>query len=237
MIDFGVLLDVQDHDTRAEQVRHRRASLPQRNELARIGAELATLETAEAEVSARRHELARQEKRFEDEAALVEAKAASENRRLYSGEITNPKELQAIEVEIASLKRRQTELEDEAILLMEQIEPVDGELAALDDRMAALRTAQTAATEELAAAEAEADAELVTVLDERAALAASLDADLLATYERVQAQLRGVAVSRLVGNTCDGCHLALSAVELDRVKREPPGVLVYHEECGRILVR
>ena len=237
MIDFGVLLDVQDHDTRAEQVRHRRVSLPQRDELVRIGVELATLETVEAEVSARRHELARQEKRFEDEAALVEAKAASENGRLYSGEITNPKELQAIEVEIASLKRRQTELEDEAIVLMEQIEPVDGELAALGERMAALRVARTAATEELAAAEAEADAELATVLEERAALATSLDADLLATYERVLAQQGGVAVSRLAGNTCDGCHLALSAVELDRVKHERPDVLVYHEECGRILVR
>ncbi len=237
MIDFGVLLDVQDHDTRAEQIRHRRVSLPQRDELKRIGAELATLEKAEAEASARRHELARQEKRFEDEAALVEAKAASENNRLYSGEITNPKELQAIQAEIASLKRRQTELEDEAIVLMEQIEPVDVELAGLTERTAALRAAEATATEDLAAAEAQADTELATVLEERAALAASLDPALLATYERVQAQQRGVAVSRLAGNTCDGCHLALSAVELDRVKHEPPDVLVYHEECGRILVR
>jgi uncharacterized protein len=237
MIDLDVLLDVQRHDTRADQVRHRRESLPERDELIRIASGLAELKSAEEEIAGRRHELARREKRFEDEAALVESKARAENDRLYSGTVANPKELQAIEAEIVSLKRRQTELEDEAIVLMEEIEPVDAELADLAARTAALVAAQNAARERLATGEAEAEAELTVVLEERAALAASLDASLLETYEKVRTQQQGVAVSRLVGNTCDGCHLGLSAVELDRVKHAPADVLVYHEECGRILVR
>ena len=56
------------------------------------------------------------------------------------------------------------------------------------------------------------------------------------TYERQRARLEGVAVARLVGGRCDGCHLTLPAVELDRIRHESAGTLEYCEQCGRILV-
>jgi uncharacterized protein len=59
---------------------------------------------------------------------------------------------------------------------------------------------------------------------------------LLATYERLRARLGGVGVARLVGTHCDGCHLTLSAVELDRVRHLPDGEVYTCEQCGRILV-
>ena len=59
---------------------------------------------------------------------------------------------------------------------------------------------------------------------------------LLGTYERLRARLSGVAVARLIGGRCDGCHLTLPAVELDRIRHESAGTLEYCEQCGRILV-
>lgn len=237
MIDFERLLDIQVHDTTAAQIRHRRATFPERDELVVLSDELATLDTAAAKTAERRADLARQEKRFEDEAQLIDDKASAERERMYSGEIKAPKDLQAMQADIDSLKRRQTELEDEAIALMEQIEPVDAELAEIESKRSKAQSTQADTEQRLSQGESDADAELATVDAERAALVDGFDADLLATYEKVKADQQGIAVSRLVGSICDGCHLGLSAVELDRVKHESPDVLVFHEECGRILVR
>ena len=64
-----------------------------------------------------------------------------------------------------------------------------------------------------------------------------VEADDLALYERMRARLGGVALARLVQGRCDGCHVALSASEVDRIRREPPDARIECEHCGRLLVR
>jgi predicted nucleic acid-binding Zn-ribbon protein len=86
-------------------------------------------------------------------------------------------------------------------------------------------------------AEAGLDGELARRAREREQTAGSVPVDLQSVYDRLRARLGGVAVARLVGNHCDGCHLTLPAVELDRVRHLPEGELVTCEQCGRILVR
>ena len=86
-------------------------------------------------------------------------------------------------------------------------------------------------------AEAEIDAELDRVLAERAEMVGGLDPAVIERYEQLRHDLGGIAVARLVTGHCGGCHLALSAVELDHIRHEPPDALVLCGECGRILVR
>src|SRR3546814_7395286 len=71
-------------------------------------------------------------------------------------------------------------------------------------------------------AEVAIEAETAKVSAERAELAADIDASLLEEYESLRPQLGGIAIARLVGGHCGGCHLALSAVEIDRIKKLPP---------------
>ena len=71
----------------------------------------------------------------------------------------------------------------------------------------------------------------------RSSAAAGVEAELLAAYEDLRVELGGIAVARLVGSVCGGCHLGLSAVEVDRIKKQPPDALVRCDECGRLLVR
>ena len=61
--------------------------------------------------------------------------------------------------------------------------------------------------------------------------------ELWPEYDALRSQLGGVAVARLAGATCQGCHLALSAVEVDRIRKLPVDEPVHCEECGRLLVR
>jgi predicted nucleic acid-binding Zn-ribbon protein len=237
MSALGDLLHLQEHDTRADQLRHRLAHLPERAACDEHDRRIADHDRAQGALEARRAELQRDQKRIEDEVAGVEAKATEVDRTLYSGSVTSPRELQALQEELAALHRRQRQLEDRILELMEQIEPLDAELAAgvaaraeLEERRAELATA-------LAQAERAITAELDAVLAEREAIAATVPADLLARYETLRAQLQGIAVAPLTGGSCGGCHLQLSAVELDRIRRQPPDALVTCEECGRLLVR
>ncbi len=231
------LLALQELDTRIDQLRHRHATLPERDALAAAQAAVDRLDAEMAGVQSRHDDLLRSQRRLEDEVASVEAKAAEVDRKLYGGTVTAPRELQDMQAEVESLRRRQSSLEDELIEVMELAEPVGDQLA----RMGADRERLTSEVEEqrraLTAAEAEVDAELAGVEVERAGVAAEVPADLLATYDRLRTRLDGVAVARLEGSRCLGCHLTLPATELDQIRRQDAGAVVTHEECGRILVR
>jgi len=235
--DLHRLLDVQDHDLALDQLRHRRESLPDRLALAEQEAAVARVSSEIGELEARLHDLQLTQKRLEDEIETVEAKAASESKKLNSGTITAPRELQSLNDEVEALGRRQRQLEDE---LLDVLEPAE-ELAAEIDRLGQQRDLVAAQADEIrgriAVQEAEIDAAADAARAERDAAAADLDASLLERYEKLRARLGGIAVARLEGAQCMGCHVALPAVELDQVRHAAPDAIVVHEDCGRILVR
>jgi predicted nucleic acid-binding Zn-ribbon protein len=237
MSSLDQLLVLQEHDTSAEQLRHRRATLPQRDQLAAQQQELAAVEQQMIDVQGRRDEVARTQKRLEDEVASVEAKVADVHAKLYGGSVTSPRELQALQDDESSLKRHQTNVEDKVIEQMELAVPLDDELARLQARRGELDGLLSATTAGLTEAEAEIDVELDAVLAERAGIAAGLDPAQIDTYEQLRHDLGGIGVARLVGTNCGGCHLTLSAVEIDRIRHAPADELVFCGECGRLLVR
>ena len=81
------------------------------------------------------------------------------------------------------------------------------------------------------------DAELAAVGPSGPTLAAEVEPELLAEYEALRPAVGGIAIARLVGGSCGGCHLGLSAVEVDRIKKLPPEEPAHCEECGRLLAR
>jgi predicted nucleic acid-binding Zn-ribbon protein len=231
------LLDLQELDISIDQLRHRRANLAQRAELKKLAADAVAAATAIRPVTEQRAALHKEEKRLEDDAAAVDAKATSEDKRLYSGTVTSPRELQAIQEEIESLKRRQRELEDRALELMVEIEPLDTAIAEADTAQRD-RDAQVAAVnDQLTIAEAEIDVELDAAGRKRSAIVDEFDAKVVAQYDALRQRLGGVAVARLEQGSCRGCHLKLSSVDFDRIKKEPPDAIVHCEQCGRILIR
>ena len=230
------LLQVQDHDTAADRLRHRRATLPELAQLASVGDRLAELEVALAEVTARRDDVARREKRLDDEVAAVTSKMAEVKGLLYSGAVSAIRELQAMEAEVEALTRRRTVLEDELFEAMEEREPLDARIAALEDERRVLDAEGSRLHAVVAEAQAALDGELAVELEGRAKAAAGLPPELATLYEQLRARSDGVGAARLVNGRCGGCHLTLPATEVDRLRRQPPDSLERCEQCGRILV-
>jgi uncharacterized protein len=229
------LLDVQEHDTRADQLRHRRASLPERAARQQAVERLAALRAQIAEVEAARAVFAGEQEQLEAAVAAGEKKRASLEVKGRSTFV--PRDAQAIADELGGIASRQSELEDRILELMEEIEPLDAQLAELRSAEVAGVTALDEGTAALAAAEAAIDAELAVVVAERADAAAGVPAPLVERYDKLRARLGGVAVARLEGARCLGCHLELPRAELEEVRREPADALVTCPQCTRLLVR
>lgn len=232
---FDTLLEVQAHDTRLDQIHHLSEHLPARAERdAAVGA-LAAVEAAVATETAERDDLSRRQKRLDDEIETVNTKRKSVDATLYGGTVTSAGELNDLTKEIDALGRRITQLEDQDLEIMEQLEPVDARLAELvttrDQRTAVLADAEL----RLIAAETELAVELESATAARAATAADVPADLLAEYESLRGGRGGIGVAKLIGTQCGGCHLSLSAVEAARIRKHPDEV-THCEECGRLLV-
>ena len=237
MSRWDALLAVQDHDTHADQLTHRHKTLPARTELSDAMAQLARIEQRSNEIEAARHELVRSQQRLEDEITSLNDKAEQHDKMLYGGTIGNPRELQTLQDEIAALKRRVGQLEDQTIELMEQIEPLDTDLAGLRTEQSAIDASASVLRVQIAEEEVAIEAELSELQAARDALVVDVEPELVAEYVQLRSHAGGIAIARLVGGSCGGCHLSLSAVEVDRIKKLPPEEPVHCEECGRLLAR
>jgi predicted nucleic acid-binding Zn-ribbon protein len=229
------LLDVQAADNNAEVLRRRLAGLPERERLRSVQGRIDLAVARAAELAGPRHELERQQKRLEDEVASLRAKADEADASLYSGRVTAVRELQALQDEVTSLRRRASELEDRVLELMVELEPLAATAAELRGQRDVLEAEARAATVALAEAEAAVTAELRDVVAHRAEAAATVEAKALGDYEHLRPAFGGSAVVRLVGGRCEGCPLAMPAVEVDRIRHLPPGIASC-DECGRLVL-
>ena len=231
------LLVVQEHDSAIDHLRHRRTSLPERAALARAESVIRNLEAPIAEVRGRHDVVSRDVRRLEDEAASALAKVKEVEAAMYSGSITSPRELQAMQGEVDQLRRHQRALEDRELELMEGQESIDAELGVLVDQVGAAEDEARLARAAVAEQEAVIDAEIATETGARATAAGGIPETLLALYERCRAETRGVGVARLVGNTCQGCRLTIPSTEVVRIRKAgPEGEVAHCDNCGAILV-
>ncbi len=237
MAQLDDLLTLQTHDSAVDRLRHRRATLPERAELASRQAAHVEIETRRVEVAERRDAELREERRLDDEVRSLEAKAKAVDTKMYSGTVSSPKELQSMQADIDMLRRRARDLEDEELEVLVGRETLDAEVAGLEDAQAAITAEVEALRGAIAEQEREIDAELAEEESARAALAPTILDGTLRLYEQIRAGNRGVGAARLVGMNCQACHLALPATEVDRIRHLPAEALARCEHCGAILVR
>lgn len=237
MAELDDLLNVQDHDSAIDRLRARRLKLPERQELVSRQEEAEGLQAQRAEVQAQRDVVARDEKHLDDNVSALERRVAEVEQDLYGGKVAAPRELQAMQADIEQLKRQRSSMEDQELEAMERREGLDGELAQIDEKASAMAGEIERLTQAIGDQESAIDAELEQETAARESAVAKVSPELRATYEGIRARNGGIGAARLVGGMCQGCHLALPAVEVDRIKKLPPGETVRCDQCGAVLVR
>jgi len=230
------LLQLAAEDVALTQLTHRGRTLP----------EVATVEAAEeaertlaadvvrAETQAR--DLGREVKRMESDVETVRAREEKDQKLLDSGSVS-PKEMTNLQHELASLKRRQSDLEDQELELMERLEVAETALAAAQSGLEQARG-------DLERARQLRDDALADIADgtkrheaARAEVAGGISAPLLTLYDRIRTQTGSTGAAMLKARQCQGCRIELYGNELSAVRNADPHEVVRCENCGRILVR
>ncbi len=224
-------------DTRLDQLMHRRAGGPELAELETVGSRLVVVADLLVAASTEVEDITREQVKADADVEQVRQRAERDQRRLDAGQVSSPKELESLQHEIASLARRQGELEDIELEIMERLESAQRhatELLAERDRLTAT---QGELIERRDAAFAEIDAEVGTTRVLRDVLSSQIDASLVELYEKIRAGSGGVGAAALRHRQCEGCRLELNSVDLGRFRAAEPDEVLRCEECRRILVR
>lgn len=211
--------------------------MPEHAELEALTADLAQLRDLLVASQTEESDTAREQTKAEQDVDQVRQRAARNQQRLDSGAVTSPKDLESLQSEIASLARRQSDLEDIVLEVMERREAAQERTAELTDRVSSVETKVQDATARRDAALKEIDDEVVSVRQKRESLVADVPADLLKLYEKLREQHAGVGAARLYQRRCEGCQLELNITELNEVREAAADEVLRCENCRRILVR
>lgn len=231
------LLDLQGLDVEVRQLTHRRATMEQRTALEEARAEQARQQGEIDVVAAARVEVATRQRKAEDEAQIVSDKADADEAKLYGGEVTGLKDLEALQHEIATLRERQGVFEEEALEAMMEAEELAERIAGLESDRAGIDGVIAGLETEIAAAEVEIDGQLAGLATRRAEVTDGIDADLLAQYEDRKPAFGAATVVRFNGSNCTGCPSSMPAMEVDRLKHLDGDGPADCQECGRIVLR
>jgi predicted nucleic acid-binding Zn-ribbon protein len=228
------LLDLQAIDTALAQLAHRRKSLPELAQIDAIARELSALDDQRVRAQVAVDDLDRDIARFEKDIDQVRSRKDRDQTRLNAGGAM--REIEGLQHELATLNRRQSELEDAELELMEQRETAEQALTAVQKQLSEAAERRAAAERRRDEAFAEIDKEQEFRTGARAPLAADLPADLLALYDKIRTD-SGLGAALVRSGRCGGCRIELYGADLARVKSAPADEVVRCEECRRIMVR
>jgi predicted nucleic acid-binding Zn-ribbon protein len=231
------LLDLQDLDSRADQLRHQRRSLPEHARLAELAETRNRLDGQVQDARIAVEDLSVEQTKVDGDVEQVKTRRERDQQRIDQGLISNPKDIQRMQQEMVSLERRITSLEDDEIEVMERLEEAQlsldtltGQLTDTDKQIEEVTTARDAKVAEI-------DQTLGDLDTQRIPLAAELPGDLIGLYDRLREGKGGVGAALLRARSCGGCMLDLDNAELATIRSAADDDVIRCEECSRILVR
>jgi predicted nucleic acid-binding Zn-ribbon protein len=229
------ILELQAAETMADQLKHRRQSLPESEQLQAARNALIRWDQSRKRMHQRLDELAAQIDQSETESHDIDKHRIRLEAQMKT--VIAPREAEALQHEIATLKERRSDLDDIELTAMEEQTRIEDELTVLLGQEESLRNALMVADTAQSAAQRDIDGELTRIAGRLEGLRSQVDAKVLKNYDRLRDHFV-VAAATLAGSRCEGCHLDLSAHEIDDVKDEIAAKGVGDcPQCGRILVR
>jgi len=224
------LAQLQKIDTQLDQIQNRLSEIDQllsSNEATRNAQ--ATQKAAREQVDSSQRKL----RQTEDAVQKHRIKMETSEAALYGGKIRNPKELQDLQLEIQSLKKLISSLEDEQL---EDMIAVDQSEKILQDAKQNLAQVEGQVASQSAGLLGEQSQLMHTrerLLTERSVVLPQISAEDLNIYNRLREQKHGMAVCQVADGACEVCGSLLRPAEIQAARS--PNQLVRCSGCGRIL--
>jgi predicted nucleic acid-binding Zn-ribbon protein len=232
----SLILELQLLDNEIMQANIKVKSLPEAEQLLHIEKRVTAANDQLARVKAESDHIALELRRSEVDVETVTDRIKKDEARLAAGKAT-PKELEQLQREVESLKKRQEALEEIELEIMIRKDALIARGKTLDTDLASLKTLNDEISHRLQNATDEISKVIADKNSTRNQVAEKIEKGLLDLYEKIRAGGGGVGAAALVGNQCGGCNLAINVVELDRIQSLAKDELLRCEECRRILVR
>ncbi len=230
------LLELADHDAELGRIEHRRRGLPELAEIEDLQTRDAGLRDSIATLGAQEGDLRREQAKAEADVEQVRGRIDRDRQLLDTGQVHSPRELENLQSEVESLLRRQSDLEEIVLDVMERRDTAQASLRAATAARAEIAAGLDAATERRDTDLADLDQQAGLAGAKRKDVTAQIPADLLELYDKLRAQ-HGVGAAALKQKRCEGCHLTLNTVDLNAIRTAAPDEVLRCEECRRILAR
>ena len=232
----SLIFELQLLDNEIMQANTKLKSLPEIEQLLHIDKRIVTATDELATVKAEADQIALELRRGEVDVETVTDRIKKDEARLSSGNAT-PKELEQLQHEVGTLKKRQETLEEIELEIMVRSEAITARTDTLTTDLASLETLKAEINQRLTTASGEINTVITNKQSDREKVVVKIEKPLIDLYEKIRTASGGVAAAALVGNKCNGCNLAINAVEMERIKSLAKDELLRCEECRRILVR
>jgi predicted nucleic acid-binding Zn-ribbon protein len=171
-------------------------------------------------------------KNIEAEAGAQKIKIEQAESSLYGGSVKNPKELQDLQKDIASLKKHLVTLEERELEAMLILEKAEESLQNAKTELELLQAKRGSDHKKLIEDQSQLSIEVERLTEERSAASAPIEAHLLQSYESLRNDKRGIAITEVADNACASCGSNLNAALIQSARSLK---LAYCPSCGRIL--
>ena len=176
-------------------------------------------------------ELRKHQRAAERETEDLAVKLATEEGKLYSGRIQNPKELANLQHEVELIKEKRSRLDDGVLVVMDEVERAENGLAAAAAALQKLEAAWNKEQKELTTEAAVLRLKLAGLAQKRQSLSSGIETPVVGAYDKLRKQ-KGQAVVRVEQGVCRGCRISLPSSDMQQVRS---GNLLHCSSCGRIL--
>jgi predicted nucleic acid-binding Zn-ribbon protein len=230
MIELGALYRIQEIEleilTARSRLRDIQAALGENEAL--VSAQ-AAFDTAQGQLAP----LRARSRHFELEIQSNVDKTRSAEDRLYSGSVKNPKELQDIQHEIASLKKWHSELEDQMLEAMLAVEEAEEAMRLAQAHLDAVSASFSTEHGQLIAERDQLKARDTVLRQDREKRLAAVEPDLLKLYNSLRPRKNNQPIALMEGDSCSVCGVEQTRMIADAARRRQE--IVYCTSCERIL--
>lgn len=186
------------------------------------------------EINSNFHELEIKRKKLEDSVEINNEKIKSNEKKLFSGTITDAKELSNYQEEVEILKDNNSKLEDQVLEIMEEQDPLEPDIEALKREMNELDSIVKRINNEIEEKHEVLKHNIEGLSKRKEDVVARIPSDHLKRYNETKTKKGGIAVSVIKDNFCGVCNMEIPAIEAEKFIDSE--ILYRCPLCGRISV-